>query len=317
MSPRGAEPFADGSDDIDGYFAALVERGHVDSVDRHSLSDDRESAEVRALFAQIAAAYVRPVRDFMMELSWGDAPRQWIDICEPAIRALRRSAETLEDTELCSALDAFCAELSSIAGTDEATITGELKDRLVTSYARLAGVMPAAFELAGERGGREPIIIQSLLAQIPDVGKVTTDKLYAAGLTSLEVFCIASAEDLTNVAGIAKELSERIVAKFQEYRRVIESTNVDATRSGERGRLTEIAAQMRATDQHYRNTGAAWDDAAIAARRRLRQARSDLLLEATVLLARLGQVQRLRCIERLSYPLKIQQLEAFLEDAAG
>jgi hypothetical protein len=315
-----ADFFGGSTEDIDAFFeTALIDRGDVEIDDRPSLTssvDDRESFEVRALFAQIAAAYVRPVRDFMMELAWGDAPREWVDVCEPAIRSMRRSAESLDYPELCEALDAFGDGLSSVVETNEPTISGEIKERLITTYARLASVMPPAFELDGERGGREPIIIQSLLAQIPDVGKVTTDKLYGAGLTSLEVLCMATPEDITFVTGISADLSERIVTKFQEYRRDIESTNVDATRSTERGRLAEISAELRATDELYRSTSTSWEVAEIAQRRRLRQARTERLLEAYVLLARLGEVDRLRRIERLPYALKIRELEAYLAEAA-
>jgi hypothetical protein len=127
---------------------------------------------------------------------------------------------------------------------------------------------------------------------------------------------MATPEDITFVTGISADLSERIVTKFQEYRRDIESTNVDATRSTERGRLAEISAELRATDELYRSTSTSWEVAEIAQRRRLRQARTERLLEAYVLLARLGEVDRLRRIERLPYALKIRELEAYLAEAA-
>src|ERR1700722_19790625 len=130
---------------------------------------------------------MRQVRDFMIDVKWGEATRGWIGVCEPALRSLTRAAEKLELTELCQSLDDYRATLELVGAREERTITADARDLLMASYDRLLGLMPHAFALDTDRTQREAIIVEALLLQVPGVRKVTIDKLYAAGLTSLEV----------------------------------------------------------------------------------------------------------------------------------
>jgi hypothetical protein len=272
-------------------------------------------SDVRELFAELAANHMRQVRDFMIDVNWGEATRDWASVCEPALRSLRRAAEKLELTELCSALDAYHAALENVLGSPDRVIAGAVRDALVTRYGKLLDIMPQAFALETDRTQREAVIVQSLLLQVPDVRKVTIDKLYAAGLTSLEVMFAARADDIAATTGIPLRLAERIVEKVQVYRKEMATVVPDAARSAERERLGVLARELKRQHTEYELAAAAWSEDAAAKKRYLRQARDETLLRIKVLFARLGEVERLSKIERLPFEKKIESIETFLEEA--
>ena len=159
-------------------------------------------APVRELFAELAANHMRHVRDFMIDVKWGEAPREWMEICVPAVISLRRAAERLELGELAPALDRFGELLKETLEDPARTIEGTAKARLLGEYDQLVAILPQAFALDRDKSRREAVIIQSLCLSVPDVRKVTIDKLHAAGLTSLSMLFEAKADEVSQVAGI-------------------------------------------------------------------------------------------------------------------
>jgi hypothetical protein len=306
--------------DVDASFGSLqIRKG--DSQRPPALKDPNQQlsnaglSDVRELFEQLAANHMRQVRDFMMDVKWGEATSGWVGVCEPALRSLKRAAEKLELKELCQALDDYGAALEIVGGREAMTIAGEARDLLIASYDRLLEIMPHAFALDSDRTVREAIIVQALLLQIPGVRKVTIDKLYAAGLTSLEVMFAAKADDVESTTGISRILAERIVEKIQAYRKELKNVVPDASRTNERDRLAALARELRRQHVEYEQAAAGWSEEAEAKKKYLRHARDESLLRIKVILARLGEVERLAAIERLPFQKKIEKLEAFLEEA--
>jgi hypothetical protein len=300
-------------EDLDAGFASI--EGSPESIGSHGVAPT-DLAEVRGLFAALAVNHVRQVRDFMIDLRWRDATLDWVGICEPALRSLRRAADKLELRDLCEALDRFAEALSGLAaaGTGR-TIDGERREVLLARYADLATVMPQAFALDLDRTQRETVILQSLLLQVRDVKKVTLDKLYAAGLTTLEALFLATPADIAATAGISEALAARIVERFVAYREQVKSAVPDATRAKERERIAELTARLRREHDDYEVAGLAWSREAEDKRKAARKARGQTLLDIQVLLARLGEVERLNELERLPFERKVTHLESFLEEA--
>jgi hypothetical protein len=298
-------------DDVDASLAAL---GSSPSHVAHG-SAQADLTEVRALFAQLAANHVRQVRDFMIDLRSGEATADWIAICVPALRSLRRAAEKLEFAPLCQALDRLGEALATAQASEAPTIAGDARLPLLARYEDLAGLLPQAFALDLDRSQREGVILQSLLMQVPDVKKVTIDRLYAAGLTTLESMFLATPADLVSTAGVTEEMASHIVARFRAYRAQINTTAPDATRAAERAKLAELAVKLRREHDGYERACESWAPNAADEKRELRKARGQTLLDVQLLLARLGEVERLAEIERLPFAKKVERLEAFLEEA--
>jgi hypothetical protein len=272
--------------------------------------------EVRSLFAQLAANHVRQVRDFMLDLRLGDATIDWIGICEPSLRSLRRAADKLEAADLCAALDGFANALSGATTDGARTLSGERRTTLLGKYDELAALMPQAFALDLDRSQREAVILQSLLLQVPGVKKVTLDKLYAAGLSTLEAMVLATSRDVAATTGIPEELAARIVARFRDYRDQVRASVPDATHAHERERIAQLTNRLRQENQEYELAAQGWTPEADEKKRALRKARAQTLLDIQVVLARLGEVDRLKEIERLSFERKVTHLDSFLAEAS-
>ena len=299
-------------EDLDEGFAKI--EGSADASGSHSVALT-DLAEVRALFAQLAVNHVRQVRDFMIDLRWRDATLDWIGICEPALRSLRRAADKLELRELCEALDRFSESLKVAQASGGGTIDGDRRDGLLARYEELSTLMPQAFALDLDRTQREAVILQSLLLQVPDVKKVTLDKLYAAGLTTLEALFLATPADIAATTGINEALAARVVERFRAYREQVKAAVPDASRTHERERVAELTARLRSEHDEYERAAQSWTREADEKRKALRKARAQTLLDLQVVLARLGEVERLKELERLPFERKVVHLESFLEEA--
>ena len=298
-------------DDIDAGFDRIVESpGSARDV---ALSE-REAKEVQELFTQIAAGHMRPVRDFMIELGLGEPPREWIDLVTPAVSSLGKSAEGMGLGELRAATGVFLDALRGVAESREPKITAEQRKDLMEAFELLAGELPGAFDLTEERDRREPIIVQSLLRQIPDVRKVALDKLYAAGLTSLEMYYAAQPYDVSQAAGLSEELAARIVKRFVQYRRETSVGTPDLAHTHEHKKLAVLVARLSQQNDAFESASKAWSKNAVRDKKRLRKERNDTVLELNVLLARLGEVDLVSRMEKLAFQAKIDALRAYMDE---
>lgn len=255
----------------------------------------------------------------MIDVKWGEATRDWIEICIPAVTSLRRAAERLELGELAPALDRFGAQLVA-TGADPAsagtrTIEGASKERLLDAYGQLVAVLPQAFALDRDKSRREAVIIQSLCLSVPDVRKVTIDKLHAAGLTSLKMLFDAKADEISQVAGIPESLAQRIVERFQAYRSELQNASPQDARASERERLAVLTVQLREQHDGYEEASGGWSPEAKGRKRELFRQREETWLAISLLLARFGEVERLQGIEKVPFAQRIAQLSEYLEEA--
>jgi len=272
-------------------------------------------APVRELFAELAANHMRHVRDFMIDVKWGEAPREWIEICIPAVASLRRAAERLDLGELALGLDGFAAQLRATTADAARSIEGATKERLLDSYGQLVAVLPQAFALDRDKSLREAVIIQSLCLSVPDVRKVTIDKLHAAGLTNLKTLFDAKPEEIAQVAGIPEALALRIVERFQAYRRELQNASPQDARAAERDRLAALTVTLREQHDGYEEAARGWSPEAKSKKRDLFRLREETWLAISLLLARFGEVERIQGIERVPFAQRIAQLTEYLEEA--
>jgi hypothetical protein len=299
------------SDDVDASLAAL-ESGTPAAGHASTISD---LGEVRALFAQLAANHVRPVRDFVIDLLSSEATADWLPVSLPALRSLQRAAEKLDIPEVCAALDRFASTLEAAQADGLRTIGGERRRAILAGYEELTRALPQAFSLDLDRTQREAVILQSLLLQVPGVKKITLDKMYAAGLSTLEAMLLATPSDIAATTGMPVALAERIVERFRAYRDQVKATVPDATRARERERITELTQLLRTQQGEYDRASQSWSREAAEAKKVLRKARAQTMLDIQVHLARLGEVDRIAALDKLPFEGKLELLESFLEEA--
>ncbi len=317
QSGRLVEDEEDDLEDFDDAFERILAQGDMDG-----LSEDAEPAvttdqtEVRTLFSEIAANYIRPVKAFIIELRSGAARKEWLEMCQPAISSLGKSALGMGMEDVSDAVHEFETLLDEARASREGMVSGELRERILQHYQTLTEMLPATFVIDDTTLQSEGMIVNSLLKQIPEVGKVTIDKLYRAGLITIESFLVGAKEDLAVATGLPIWLAEKIVEKFKSYQQQLESGLVQSGKEGLLNRLEQLMRDLHdaheayeiATAEESSNPSAAED------RRFYRQARQETQLQINVLLAELGAVDLANEIQRLSFEKRIERLRRYIAD---
>jgi hypothetical protein len=333
--PPAPEPFAaeqDGSESIAQTFDRLL-GNEVDSrfgemklgsgrpPKMGELDDSGSLAEVRELFEQLASNHVRPVREFVIDLRWGEASREWIAICASAVDSLQRAAQKLTLSDLETALQEFgrALQLQAAQAADpadaNAILEGGPRDGILVAYDRLVEILPKAFALDMDRAQRESLIVQSLLLAVPDVHRVTIERLHAAGLNGIAMLADARPRDIADAAGISAKLAERIVEAFRAYRDDRHAHLPDAMHARERAKVQALVTELESHHHAFELVAESWSREASAEKARLRRARHKTLMEINVVLARIGEIALLRTLEMVPFERKLDGLRGYLKEA--
>jgi len=155
-------------DDIDQTFDTILTNPAADGAGSSELTPD-ELGEAQRLFRELSAGYLRPVRNFMLELSLAEPSKEWLTVCRPALASLQRAARDMALGDLAQALGALGETMEQSERTASHVIDARGREALRVAYDRLVALLPEAFTVSDERDRREPIIVLSLLRQVPDV----------------------------------------------------------------------------------------------------------------------------------------------------
>jgi hypothetical protein len=314
-APAAPAPPAVRMDEIDAAFGALV-----DTNPKGAARDPRANAapiapppDVRELFVAIAANHMRPLRDVMIGLKWGDALSSPAAICSPIVSSLMKAANEMGFAELTKGLGAFAGVLNSKAA-GEGALDAAAREAILSAYAGLSREMPDVFALEGEQGRREAVIVHALLRQIPGVSHLAMGRLYAAGLANLDMMLLAKPDAIVSTTGIDHEIASSIVDKFQTYRKETRDAQQSVGREKERDRLAGLAVDLRRLHEHHERAASGWSDDAVDTKKKLRHARNEVFMQVKVLLARLGELDRVRELETMSFQSRIDRLDAYLRE---
>jgi class 3 adenylate cyclase len=317
----GAESIAQTFDrllgsEVDSRFGEIKQASEAPpALGPGALDDAGDLAEVRDLFEQLAANHVRPVREFVIDLRWGEASREWIAVCSSALDSLQRAAQKLGLKELEAALGTFAGVIQAAAAEPGVVVEGTARDAILAAYERLSLTLPKAFALDLDSSQRESLIIQSLLLQIPEVHRVTIDNLHAAGLNGIAMLAEARPQEVAETTGIGRKLAERIVEVFRAYREESRAHLPDAIHGRERERLDRLLNELEAHHAAFEQAAEGWSKEATAEKARLRRARHKTLMEISVILARSGEIALLKTLEMVPFDRKLDGLRAYLKSA--
>jgi hypothetical protein len=284
---------------------------------------DRDMAAVRAAFERVAVAQLQPVRNFMIELGWGEAQVRWIEQVTPPLASLRRALASLAPppqdaqaawdpklSELAAVLDRFTVALGEVGRGGAGAISGPPRDALAEAYRPLADRLPGAFAIEGERGRREPLIVESLLQQLPELDPLAFGRLGAVGLGRLENLLRVSAEEIAYVAAVPPALAVAVVDKVAEFQR-----GVPAGVSGDvaaRCPLEPLLNRLDACHQAHERASTGWSEHEVASKRQARRDRERAWLALRAALARLGEVDLVLALDKLPYGRRIEELQHVL-----
>jgi hypothetical protein len=278
---------------------------------------DQQAAQ--ELFASIAANYSRPVKNFIFELKRGTATKDWLQICQPVMSSIIDGAESLELRVVAQRMVDFREALSLAAAHEGRVLDEESRELILSCYEELVEVLPDTFVLGEDDRRRESIIIHSLLRQIPEVGHVTLEKLYGAGLTSLDALFLATKGDLGVASGVPEWLCERICERVRLHRHQLEGAAPETAQVDHRARLVELLGELRRQQDEFHEISAqdrSTPELAAAKRECLRN-RQTCALQINVLLAEMGEVGLIEELRKLGVERRIEQLERYLGAGAA
>lgn len=311
-APHGPEPklwegvgMDDVWDEVDKGFGEL---GHVQSS---RPADSAVFDDARQLFTEIAATHMHHVRDFMLDLSAAPTTAEWLALCIPATQSLRMGAVAFEMGTLTVALDAFMDALKVTNDAGVPIVEGEHRDQLLVAYGSLVQELPNAFKLDGEGRVREGIIVRALLNQLEDVRKVQQDRLFMAGLMSLDALCMAKPRDIVETTGLSHDLATRISERFRRYRLEM-SVLAHGNIRGEWDKLREYTDLLSQAHIAFEQASDRNDS---KKKKESRRTRELTMLDVKVMLARLGKPDSLNFIERAPFAEKISHLVALIEQS--
>jgi hypothetical protein len=266
-------------------------------------------------FDAVSVVHLRPLRELMLESRWGTPPREWVAMCLPAVRTVRRFSEQIGHANLTPVLDGLLGTLEAIdaQGSDVAPATREALDK---GYAALVERLPSLGDLGHEHDRREPVIIQALLRQVPGVHGLTLERMASAGLSGLALLLAATTDDLAAATGMSQDVASRVVQALTRYRTENQAMTASADATVELRQLRALLAELRRVHGEHEKASEAWSNEAIVAKRRLRNERAQCMRAIEVVLARLGELDRIVELERFCFGRKIDGLEAFLNHAA-
>ncbi len=280
-------------------------QGSADEVDRES---------IRELFSEIAASQVGPVITFISELRSGTASKEWLEICKPVMAVLVESANSLGLTEIAQPMTEFTSALDLAGDGKEGPIDTAAREILLESFDAMAKMVPQAFTRGGPAPRRETMLLHALLKQVPGVGVVTIDRLYAAGLTSLEPLFAAQSKDLAVTTGIPASLCDEICKKLREHRTEIEQTAGLPADQRFGARLRNLLHEMiRSNSEYEQYAESGGFDGGLAERKRMaRKHRNLCALKIEATLVEMGEIDRADRLRVLSFEQRISVLAEFL-----
>jgi hypothetical protein len=283
----------------------------------HGTSTAADQAALRATFEDLAVPYVAEVRGAMMELQWGEAQSSWFELARPLLRSLRKMAEPVGHTALVEALDRFDAALAQVLAPGQpATPSGTARDALVAAYAPLRACLPRAFELEGERDRREPLIVRALLEQVSGLDPLAIEKLAAAGFGKLSALYAGRADEIAAVTGMADETAAALVARVQAFRQATPAGLAAVDMAAALRELSRLVATLRTQHTAFEGVSRSWAEQDRSAKRQLRRERQISLLQITIELVRLGEVELVQRLEKLPFGRKIEEIEDLIGRAS-
>ncbi len=264
----------------------------------------------RDLFCEIAAHYAQPLRTLCFELRRRTASKSSIAFVRPALQMIAQAAETMDLLQAFKRIAEFDEALSLADASSDRLLQSQVQRLLLDKYQLLAEALPQVFRTGEEEQKREEIIVRCLLQQIRGVGRVTLEKLYKAGLGSLEALFLANHQDLSAATSIPATLCRRIVERFQQYRAEVESISADDTQSGYRSRLADLISALQCRQEKLDRSSS--KRASAAQLPTLRRQREQCFLQITTTLAELGELDFIQRIQGHSYRQRIQKLQEHL-----
>jgi len=324
-----AEPIHFSPDEIQKallvFEGAEAETGNKTEVEpaREALSD-HEKGQLRELFLDIASHYAAPLSRILGELETGRASRQTVEGAMGIFRAIRSSAEKMGFADTADTASNL-VDLFSAAEMTGAPPTGPELKAIRSFYDRLRSLHPRTFPAAAwepktgggtqDRIDLDCICLLEELKAIPGLGNKRIERLFEAGLSSLDAMRRATPADLQLVAHAGPTLARRIHASFKKFQRLPPPGEDGSFGPEVRRRLTLYLEILRRSQYHYRKASLeeSYQGAGPQQRRESASLRRRASARILALLAWLGRTGDVASFQKAGYDRRVALLTKLLE----
>jgi len=308
-----ASPSLPDPDDVDAAFGQIM--SNVPVAGPGKLADDRAAREANArLFREMAVEHARPLREFRIDLSLGMVARQWVDVARPAAKSIVQGARELGEPAVVTAFEGLVKVLDRLASSGGSKISDADREALLREFEGASSGLPGALDVKSDRDRREPLLIQQLLALVPGMRKVAMDRLFAAGLSTLEAIGRASVTDLTSVGGLDPDVAAAVMNQFRAYAR--DRTERSPAKWGDEARR-KLRALTEALGRAHEDLLDAESAEDRARKRRARAERRTRAIEMNILLVQLGEVDLVDELERSATERRIARIQSYVNQAGA
>jgi len=253
----------------------------------------------------------------MMELRWGEVQASWLESARPVLKSLKKMAEPVGHSAMVEAIERFDAALAEVLAPGQPpTPSVAARDALLAAYEPLRACLPRGFDLEGERDRREPLIVRALLDQVSGLEPLMIEKMLAAGFGKLSALTAARADEIAAVTGIPDVVAAATVARIQAFRRTTPAGLASVDRGATIRDLARLLETLRTQHVAFEEVSRSWSEGDRSAKRQRRRERQQTLLQITIELARLGEVDLAQRLEKLPFAKKIEDLDRMISQAA-
>ena len=275
--------------------------------------EQADAMAAREMFRDVTAVHLRQAKEALLAIREGRDARSAIGPAIAAVEVVLDAARQIGETTMVDPLDALLRDLKEAEKSTD--IAPSVRSRILSAWRKLP--LPSdQLDLGAEHERREAIIVRSLLGQVPDLEKLGVDKMYAAGLGSLETLVSASAEDIAATTGLEQSTSASIVARVAEHASDFGASVACIDRERVRSRFEALLRTLRHEHEAFERAARTWTDESFAEKRRRRAERARVLRQIDVVLAMLGEIDRMEELERLPVHRRIERLDGLVRDVA-
>jgi hypothetical protein len=288
---------------------------------------EQEAREVLEVFGDIAASYVKPLKECVREVERNKrlgrpTPVEWIDLVHPSLELLLIAATKLGDEEIYTAMaqldQAFKRERRQVTGS---YLSSDFGDALLARYFRLEELLPSTFALELQAGDleakRDSLIAKFILRQLPEIDDRVITKLRFGGLSGYGQFIETPPSEIAQVADVDNQTAERIFMKFFQYQDIY-YRSADPEKQGKLIALFSICLSSL-KELHAETERLARDEVAgVAGARDRKQARmvdrQRALWSIFTLLCIRGDLAFIEQVQRVPFEARLGMIEGYFND---
>lgn len=208
------------------------------------------SAEMRDLSRRLAGPYAEVVAAFASQALAGRSSEASLGQARGAVGSLRRLAEASADASLGASLgdlDATLSEVPPKTGRARRKYLDDLKARVLSLSDHLVGDERerVAALVRYEKQDRRALPLLDELAHLPGMGPKRLERLYCAGLFTVEAVCGANPEEIALVTGLPRPLARSVVDAARHFEDTRRRKKIESLRSI----VGELNSRMRAVGE--------------------------------------------------------------------